>query len=67
MDDLARLRALVLADEGLQRRLFAAAEPEAFIAAVVSLAGEHGLDVTPTEVSWAIQDGRRNAVERWIS
>ena len=67
MDDLARLRALVLGDEGLQRRLFAVPGPEAFLAAVVSLAEEHGLDLTPTEVAWAIQDARRNAVERWMA
>ena len=66
-DDFSQFRAMVLEDESLQGRLFAEAEIEAFAALAVQLAAERGLDITATEVRWAVQDARAGAIERWCA
>ena len=65
-DDLARLRADVLDDPGLQQRLLAVADRRQFVALVVGLAGERGLDVAAQDVDDAIAEGRRAWYSTWI-
>jgi hypothetical protein len=65
-EGLAALRAEVLADRGLQARLLAVPERAAFVAAVVDLAAELGLDVVPADVEAALAAARRSWLERWV-
>jgi hypothetical protein len=65
-DDLARLRELVLADPALQRRLLATAGRQEFVARVVALAAERGLDLKNREVDDALTERRREWYSRWI-
>lgn len=65
-DDLARLRDLVFADPALQRRLLATTDRQEFVARVVALAAERGLDLTKREVDDALTERRREWYSRWI-
>lgn len=65
-DDLARLRQIVLADPDLQRRLLAAAGRRQFVALVVGLAADRGLDVSDRDIDDAITESRRGWYSRWI-
>lgn len=64
-DDLARLREIVLADPDLQRRLLAAGRRE-FVALVVGLAADRGLDVSDRDIDEAVTESRRAWYSRWI-
>ncbi|HEX9994319.1 MAG TPA: Nif11 family protein [Acidimicrobiales bacterium] len=65
-DGLERLTAAVLADPALQQRLLAVPERPAFVAEVVAVAAERGLDVTPADVEAALVAARRAWLERWV-
>lgn len=65
-DDLARLRAVVLADTELQRRLLAVPDRRDFVASVVGLARDRGLSVDADDVEEAIADSRRRWYAAWI-
>ena len=65
-DGLARLRAVVLADPELQRRLLAVRDRRDFVAAVVGLGRDRGLAVEAGDVEEAIADSRRTWYATWI-
>ena len=65
-EDLARLREVVLADPDLQRRLLTAAGRRQFVALVVGLAADRGLDVSDRDVDDAVTESRRGWYSRWI-
>lgn len=65
-EDLDRLHAAVLDDPQLQRRLLAVPDRRAFVASVVAVAGELGLDVVAAEVEDAIVQRRRAWYSTWI-
>lgn len=65
-DDLARLREAVLADSDLQRRLLAAAGRRQFVALVVGLAADRGLDVSDGDVDEALAESRQRWYATWI-
>jgi Nif11 domain len=67
MDDLQAFRAVVLEDAGLQQQLLAAEEPEAFGELASRLANERGIDLSPTDIRWALDDARRTWSERIIA
>lgn len=64
--DLDRLVEVVLADEAAQRRLLATPERAAFVDAVVALAAERRLAVSPGDVEDALRAARRTWLERWV-
>jgi hypothetical protein len=64
--DHERLVALVLADRDRVEALAAVTDLDAFTAAVVALAAEHDLAVTPDDVAEALRAGDRRWIERWI-
>lgn len=66
MDDFEAFRNLVLGDSDLQRRLMAVTEVQPFIEIASRLASERGIDLTPTDILWALQDARRSWHERTI-
>ena len=65
-DHLDRLRAAVLADPRLQQRLLAISDRRQFVAVLVQLAGEQGLEVAAEEVESAIADRRHAWYSTWI-
>ena len=65
-EDLDRLRAAVLADPQLQQRLLAVRDRRAFVASVVAVAGELGLDVVAGDVEDALLQRRRAWYSTWI-
>jgi hypothetical protein len=54
------------ADEAAQRRLLATPERAAFVDAVVALAAERRLAVSPGDVEDALRAARRTWLERWV-
>ncbi len=65
-EDLARLRAVVLADPELQRRLIAVPDRRDFVTSVVTLARERGLAVDAGDVEKALSESRRTWYATWI-
>lgn len=65
-EDFESFRRLVLADSGLQRDLRDVTQLEAFVARLLSLARERGLTVEADDVEAALQNSRREWLERWI-
>jgi hypothetical protein len=66
-EQFERLRTAVFTDRELQSRLREPApDTDGFVAHVVAVGAEHGLDVTPDDVTAAMAEGRRTWVERWI-
>jgi hypothetical protein len=65
-EDLARLRAHVLSDPQLQHRLLAVPDRRQFVALVLSLAAERGLDIGAEDVEGAIVESRRAWYSTWI-
>jgi hypothetical protein len=63
---LDAFRRAALADPALQRELRALADWPAFVAAVVRLARERGLDVAPDQLEAAARESRRAWVERHL-
>jgi hypothetical protein len=65
-EDFERFRRLVLADPGLQRELRELTQQEVFVPRLLSLARERGLIVEADDVAAALQNSRREWLERWI-
>lgn len=63
--DIERLRAIVMADEGLMAELFAERDQPAFVATVVALAAEHGMAVTDKDLWDALAEGKSNWLGTW--
>lgn len=63
---MERLVDAVLGDPGLWRRLLAVPERAAFVAEVVAVAGERGIEVTGPDVEAAIAAARRTWLQRWV-
>jgi hypothetical protein len=66
MDELETFRALVLADAGLQQQLLAAEATQMFVELASCLARERGLDISPTEFLWALQEARGSWSQRVV-
>lgn len=66
IDDLEKLRQMVLADTTQQERLYSLDTRAEFIDEVVLLGHSLGYSITPEEVQEAIQAGVRTWLERWI-
>lgn len=64
--DHDRLVALVLADPDRVETLAAVTDDDAFTTAVMALAAEHDLAVTPDDVAAALRAGDRRWIERWL-
>jgi hypothetical protein len=60
-------RDLVLGDPELQRQLLAVKEAEPFTELAARLAQERGIDLTPTDILWALQDARQSWHERTVA
>jgi len=61
------LRSAVFTDEALQSRLREpATSADAFVARVVAVSAERGLDVAAADVEAAMAEGRRSWLERWL-
>lgn len=56
----------VLGDPALQLRLRGLGGKDEFVARVVELAAEAGFDLTPDQVEAALNQARREWLERWI-
>jgi Nif11 domain len=65
-DRLDELRQLVIDDPGLRDRLLAAPDREAFVADVVAVADEQGIDLTADEVHAGLQAEQRRRFEQWV-
>ena len=65
-ENLERFREAVLADPGLQERLRATRDREAFAELVVRLGGERGYVFTAEDVAEAMREGRRAWLEQWV-
>jgi hypothetical protein len=63
---LARFHDAVLDDAELTRLLLAEGSRAAFVARVVELAADRGLDVEPADVEELLRDRRRDWQGRWI-
>jgi hypothetical protein len=65
-DPLADLRRVVIDDGRLRDRLLSAPDGQAFIADVVEIARESGLDVSADQVADGLRDARRDRREQWV-
>ena len=63
--EIDRLREIVLADEALLDELFAERNQPAFVASVLALARDHGIDITEMDLWDALSTGRSNWLETW--
>jgi hypothetical protein len=57
---------LVLEDDALHKALRETPDTESFIALTVELAQSHGCDFTPDDLRQALEDKRREWLERWV-
>lgn len=65
-EDFQELRRIVLQDSALQKELQKIGDHEEFVAKVVQIADEKGLNVENEDVWEAMREARRVWVERWI-
>jgi hypothetical protein len=63
---LEDLRALVVDDPRLRRRLLSARDRPSFLNEVVAVAHEHGYELSTDEVAEALRVARRQSLERWV-
>ena len=61
-----QFREIVLNDPHLQAELAAISDVQVFTAYVVELAEKHGQSVDASDVTEAINAGRRTSIEQWI-
>ena len=64
---LARFRARVLLDEGLQRRLREPEDREAFVILAVQVGRECGYELTADEVRAGLREGRLPSIDTWMA
>jgi EAL domain-containing protein (putative c-di-GMP-specific phosphodiesterase class I) len=63
---LDELRRVVVDDPVLRNRLLRATDRQAFIAAVLEVAHERGIEVAADDVTAGLDDARRRRLERWV-
>jgi hypothetical protein len=63
---LQSLTAIVVTDATLQRRLLATTSRDEFVALVVTIAGERGLQLDASDVHAELAARRRAHLERWV-
>jgi len=66
VDRLDDIRRLVIDDRRLRDRLLAAPDRKAFIADVVAIAHEEGIDLAPDDVLAALRTEQRRRFEQWV-
>jgi hypothetical protein len=66
IDRLDELRRLVIDDPRLRDRLLAAPDRDAFVADVVAVAHEQGIDLAADEVRAGLQAEQRRRFEQWV-
>ncbi|MEX1309380.1 MAG: hypothetical protein AB1Z65_03090 [Candidatus Sulfomarinibacteraceae bacterium] len=63
---IKQLQKLVLSDRGRQERLRVIADHDAFVSAVLEVAKEHGIDLTPHELEQEMNRAHRAWLLRWL-
>jgi post-segregation antitoxin (ccd killing protein) len=66
VDALEHLRGLVIDDTAARVRLLAAPDREAFVAEVVEVARERGIELSAAQVVAGLDAARRRHRERWV-
>ncbi len=65
-EKLSEFRALVFADDALQKSLREIETSEDFVRAVVEAGSERGFEFTAEEIEAAMRVNRRAWIERWL-
>jgi len=66
LEDFQKFREIVFADRGLQRELYEIEQPDRFAERIKELATERSLSVADEDIQEAMQQARREWIERWI-
>jgi hypothetical protein len=66
VDVLEHLRRLVVDDRSARDRLLLVRDRQAFVAEVVNVARERGIELSPDQVLDGLAEARRRQQERWV-